>query len=230
MADNVVFPRKLLTRFIALYKDQPCLWDKTCQAYKLKRKRNEAITKLTELVQEYDPAATKVHILRKIESLRACVRREYKKVQDSRAKATSSDQIYVPHLWYYDMFTFVFGEDGSNYKTKPGSPAASTGQNEESDEDQPEEESYEQTGNYAAEYNVETSMIEDSRQYYEDTKKRTEVDDEYDAIGINVAAKLRTLPPNMRILAEKLINDVLFQAQMHGLSSSTVISTPDPFK
>ncbi|CAH0724242.1 unnamed protein product, partial [Brenthis ino] len=68
--------------------------------------------------------------------------------------------------------------------------------------------------------------------YEEDKFKRhySEVDDEYDAIGINVAAKLRGLPPNMRILAEKLINDVLYQAQMNALNSSTVISTLDPFK
>ncbi|OWR55773.1 hypothetical protein KGM_212883 [Danaus plexippus plexippus] len=34
----------------------------------------------------------------------------------------------------------------------------------------------------------------------------------------------------MRILAEKLINDVLYQAQMNTLGSSTVIITPDPIK
>lgn len=127
MADNVVFPRVLLKRFINLYKEQTCLWDKTSQAYKQKQKRHEAVSKLTELVQEFDPGATKVHVLRKIESLRACVRREYKRVQDSRQKATSPDQVYVPHLWYYDMFAFVFGEDGTNYKMKPGhSPSQST--------------------------------------------------------------------------------------------------------
>lgn len=127
MADNVVFPRVLLKRFINLYKEQTCLWDKTSQAYKQKQKRHEAVSKLTELVQEFDPGATKVHVLRKIESLRACVRREYKRVQDSRQKATSPDQVYVPHLWYYDMFAFVFGEDGTNYKMKSGhSPSQST--------------------------------------------------------------------------------------------------------
>ncbi|XP_045541780.1 uncharacterized protein LOC123723247 [Papilio machaon] len=78
--------------------------------------------------------------------------------------------------------------------------------------------------------------VEDHKRYlsFEDDSKSskrhcTEIEDEYDAIGINVAAKLRNLPPNMRILAEKLINDALYQAQMNGLNSSSVITTTDPF-
>lgn len=73
-------------------------------------------------MQKYDSTATRVHVLRKIESLRACVRREFKKVQESRLQATNPDEIYTPHLWYYDMLSFVFGEDGSNLKEKQGSP------------------------------------------------------------------------------------------------------------
>lgn len=119
---NVVFPRKLLKKFILLYRELNCLWDKKCPGYKHKKRRHDAVTKLTELVQKYDSTATRVHVLRKIESLRACVRREYKKVQDSRALATSPDEIYIPQLWYYDMFSFVFGEDGGNFKLNPVSP------------------------------------------------------------------------------------------------------------
>lgn len=74
----------------------------------MKHKRHESITKLTQLVQEYDPTATRVHVLRKIESLRACVRREYKRVQDSKKTATNEDEVFTPHLWYYDLFSFMF--------------------------------------------------------------------------------------------------------------------------
>lgn len=119
---NVVFPRKLLKKFILMYKELNCLWDRKCLAYKHKKKRHDAVTKLTELVQKYDSTATRVHVLRKIESLRACVRREYRKVQDSRLQATNPDEIYTPHLWYYDMLSFVFGEEESNSKEKQDSP------------------------------------------------------------------------------------------------------------
>ncbi|KPJ21025.1 hypothetical protein RR48_00885 [Papilio machaon] len=110
---SVVFPRKLLKKLIAMYREHPCLWDKNCASYKLKQKRYEAISKLTQLVQEHDPSATRVHVLRKIESLRACVRREHKRVRDSRLRvaAGGTDGIYKPMLWYYDLFSFVFPDE-----------------------------------------------------------------------------------------------------------------------
>lgn len=64
-------------------------------------------------MQEHEPSATRVHVLRKIESLRACVRREHKRVRDSRIRvaAGGTDGIYKPMLWYYDLFSFVFTDD-----------------------------------------------------------------------------------------------------------------------
>ncbi|XP_068620630.1 uncharacterized protein [Battus philenor] len=247
MADNcVIFPRKLLKKFILLYRELPCLWDRNCVAYKHKQKRHEAISRLTELVQEYDPSATRVHVLRKIESLRACVRREYKRVRDSRREATKPDEVYVPHLWYYELFSFVFGSDAGGFTTKSHSPDNSIEDsqddiNENGEDDvAPFDQSLE---SYPIAYNVATNIddVPDSASvtkgysFDDDQSKNgkrhcTEIEDEYDAIGINVAAKLRTLPPNMRIMAEKLINDVLYQAQMNGLNSSSVITTTDPFK
>lgn len=112
----VVFPKKLLKKFILLYRELPCLWDRNCRAYKQKAKRHEAITQLTELVQRHDPTATRVHVLRKIESLRACVRREHKRVRDSRRNAKSDDNVYKPQLWYYELFSFVFGEEGTGWR------------------------------------------------------------------------------------------------------------------
>ncbi|XP_022827975.1 uncharacterized protein LOC111357455 [Spodoptera litura] len=244
---NVVFPRKLLKEFISLYQRQPCLWDKHCVSYKMKNKRHEAITKLTQLVQMYDPSATRVHVLRKIESLRACVRREYKRVQNSKKTAENESEIYTPHLWYYDLFSFMFQTEDTTQefeKTKEGasSPQSTTvdSEPEESESMTDEESSFitPMEDNYTAFTisNVSAEVPEaahGSKRFMEDDKNKrhcTEVDDEYDAIGVNVAAKLRNLPGNMRILAEKLINDVLYQAQTNGLTNATFINTPDPFK
>lgn len=49
------------------------------------------------------------------------------------------------------------------------------------------------------------------------------IEDEYDYIGKNVAAKLRRLPEKIRIISEKLINDVLFQAQLDNLNVDSFI-------
>ncbi|XP_049701134.2 uncharacterized protein LOC126055551 [Helicoverpa armigera] len=253
-AVNIVFPRKLIKEFITLYQNLPCLWDKYCISYKMKYKRREAITKLTELVQEYDPAATRVHVMRKIESLRACVRREHKRVLHSRKVAESDAEVYKPHLWYYDLFSFIFraeevgGEYDSNDKSKPSASSPQyTIVDSEPEEEEEDDDIQEDDGRFDATrddysspaFSISSNIVEvpestcASKRFLEDDKNKrhcTEVDDEYDAIGVNVAAKLRNLPGNMRILAEKLINDVLYQAQTNGLTNSTFISTPDPFK
>lgn len=44
------------------------------------------------------------------------------------------------------------------------------------------------------------------------------MNDEYDAIGLNVAVKLRSMNSHQRIIAEKLIGDVLFNGQLNTLS------------
>ncbi|XP_012161773.1 uncharacterized protein LOC105665415 [Ceratitis capitata] len=49
-------------------------------------------------------------------------------------------------------------------------------------------------------------------------------DDEYDAIGINVASKLRVMNPTQRIIAEKLISDVLFNGQLDNLSVNSTLA------
>uniref|UniRef100_A0A2A4IU44 MADF domain-containing protein n=1 Tax=Heliothis virescens TaxID=7102 RepID=A0A2A4IU44_HELVI len=249
-AVNIVFPRKLVKEFITLYQNLPCLWDKYCISYKMKYKRHEAITKLTQLVQEYDPSATRVHVLRKIESLRACVRREHKRVEHSKKIAETEADIYTPHLWYYDLFSFIFRTDEINEEYNKEKPSASSPQqtivdSEPEEEEEEEDDAQEDDGRFdttadtysSPAFSISSNIVEvpesTSKRFLEDDKNKrhcTEVDDEYDAIGVNVAAKLRNLPGNMRILAEKLINDVLFQAQTNGLTNSTYITTPDPFK
>lgn len=49
-------------------------------------------------------------------------------------------------------------------------------------------------------------------------------EDRYDMIGRNVATKLREIPNKQRIFAEKLINDVLFEAELGSLNRNYVLS------
>ncbi|XP_012524953.1 uncharacterized protein LOC105830277 [Monomorium pharaonis] len=49
------------------------------------------------------------------------------------------------------------------------------------------------------------------------------MEDEFDAIGRNVAAKLRNMRLDQRIIAEKLLNDILFEAQLGNLHRNSSI-------
>lgn len=53
-------------------------------------------------------------------------------------------------------------------------------------------------------------------------------EDEFTIIGKNIACKLRRLPRDAKLFAEKLINDVLFQAELGELNRYTKIISENP--
>jgi hypothetical protein len=54
----------------------------------------------------------------------------------------------------------------------------------------------------------------------------TRGEDGFDIIGKNVAEKLRNLPPQMKLFAEKVINDCLFEAELGTLNRYSFVCTP----
>lgn len=52
-------------------------------------------------------------------------------------------------------------------------------------------------------------------------------EDEYDVVGKNVAAKMRSLDPEQKIYAEKIINDALYEAQLKNLSRYSRLHNPE---
>jgi hypothetical protein len=55
----------------------------------------------------------------------------------------------------------------------------------------------------------------------------TKPEDNFDIVGRNVAAKLREISKDQAIFAERLINEVLFEAQLGTLNRQTQIATYD---
>ncbi|XP_072389728.1 uncharacterized protein [Diabrotica undecimpunctata] len=56
------------------------------------------------------------------------------------------------------------------------------------------------------------------------SQRLSEKEDEFDVFGKNVSNKLRTMTAQQQILAQKLINDVIFCGQMEQLSLNSQIS------
>lgn len=54
-----------------------------------------------------------------------------------------------------------------------------------------------------------------------------EKEDQYSVIGKNIAFKLRELPNETRLVTEKIINDILFEAQMGNITRHTRFSLQD---
>lgn len=54
--------------------------------------------------------------------------------------------------------------------------------------------------------------------------KERDKPDEFDAVGINVGAKLKRMNPDQQLLAESLINKVLFMGLFNELTRTTEVS------
>lgn len=52
-------------------------------------------------------------------------------------------------------------------------------------------------------------------------KTSSVLEDVFDAIGKNVAHKLRGMPQQQRIIAEKIISDVMYHGQMENLTTNS---------
>lgn len=61
-------------------------------------------------------------------------------------------------------------------------------------------------------------------------QKLNKDDDQFDIIGKNVAFKLRSLSTEKSIVAEKLINDILFEANVANITNYTKIKLYEGFK
>lgn len=98
--------------FITLYREQRALWDVRSKEYSNKHMKRDSYGILVEKCKEIIPDADEKFVKSKIESLRASFRRELKKVLKSKNKTGSShDDVYQPHLWYFDLLLFTSDQE-----------------------------------------------------------------------------------------------------------------------
>lgn len=71
--------------------------------------------------------------------------------------------------------------------------------------------------------NLNTTVTTKRKRPAEEDAPRTSnrIDDVFDAIGKNVAHKLRGMSEHQRIIAEKIISDVMYHGQMENLTPQT---------
>jgi hypothetical protein len=76
--------------------------------------------KLADKLRETDPAANKGSAVKKINNLRSSFRKEMKKVKASLHSEAGEDEVYKPHLWYYDVVIFNRSGNSMSYSDKHG--------------------------------------------------------------------------------------------------------------
>ncbi|XP_066985173.1 uncharacterized protein [Macrobrachium rosenbergii] len=113
---------EVLGEFIEIYKSEPCLWKIKSSDYHDRDKKDAAYRKLVLKLKEIDPDANVNVVKKKINNLRSNVRKEKKKIDSSMKSGASTDNVYKPSLWYFNLFDFINDQDNARSTVSNFSP------------------------------------------------------------------------------------------------------------
>ncbi|XP_029342027.1 uncharacterized protein LOC115033503 [Acyrthosiphon pisum] len=99
--------KSFTTEFLDVYRRHPALWNTKSDLSKNKHLRKLGIEDLVKMCQGKCNGADEAFVKRKINNLRTAYRRELNKVRLSKSTGSSTDDIYVPSLWYFDLMSFT---------------------------------------------------------------------------------------------------------------------------
>ncbi|XP_063531844.1 uncharacterized protein LOC134742561 [Cydia strobilella] len=241
-SDRVMLSEKnILSEFLKLYKTFPCLWDQKHMNYANREARDTAYEELLEKYKLYDENGTVVDVKKKIEYMRCAYRRERKKVLMSRFRGGH----YKPHLWYYHLLTFLHEDeeqdgDSEQQEFKNESTYDDSYQETQLTVDSDEEEIKPKRPKitHNSSNNMYVEHLQNEEEYLEPEILEQEpepvglshsyiINNEAEAFGRTIGFQLNELTHMQRILAEKLISDVIYQARLDKLTVDTTIASDD---
>lgn len=93
--------KDLTTKFIEIYRENPCLWQIKHSSYTNRNLKQKAYEELIHLIKPSFPDANEKFVKSKIQNIRGAFRKEKKKV-DHDMKSSSgaaAETLYEPSLW-----------------------------------------------------------------------------------------------------------------------------------
>lgn len=99
--------KTFILEFIQLYKSYPWLWKVKSKEYSNRNIKDRAYDVLIEKMKEVDESANRDAVVKKNNSLRSAYRKEIKKIKDSERSGAGKEEVYTPHLWYFDEIDFI---------------------------------------------------------------------------------------------------------------------------
>ncbi|XP_026728276.1 uncharacterized protein LOC113494230 [Trichoplusia ni] len=224
--------RDLEDEFIKTYEHLPELWNPDHAHYTNKHKRNAAHDVLLQVLRKWDPEATRYSVRKKINVLRSCYRKVLHKYLASRTVGPDGEEIYEyePKYSKFHMLRFL---DDKLHLQHNNTVEINIDDNyyEDDDGNENNDSSYQKRDVLALE--DENNHIVINQNHVNERKvKRLKVeqlypvnaevlDRELEAIGANVACKLKRMDPEQRYHAELLINKVLITGLRNNLTEGT---------
>jgi len=98
---------EFISAFINLFQQKKCLWMVKSKEYSNRILKNKAYEELLNLCKTYSDDCDVDFVKKKIKSLRDSFRKEYKKVRATEKSGASTDDVYAPNLWYYELLLFL---------------------------------------------------------------------------------------------------------------------------
>ncbi|XP_069811233.1 uncharacterized protein [Dendropsophus ebraccatus] len=253
MSTEIFMNPDFLKEFIEAYQSFPCLWKVKCADYSNRQKKAEAYKTLLSLCKTVCPSANVDLVKHKIANLRTVFKKELKKVESSRKSGASGDDVYIPRLWYFDLLKFTLDEEEEQTRSVSIYPETYDVRKEEEHTDDSLESAGENIAQVCIRSPPQEVIERPHHQQKPppqqppaptpSQKKRKPVnddlsrqllseaaavlnqkEDEFDAFGVTVAAKLRKMDDKQRLLSEVLITDILFKGMMKKLTEESSIS------
>ncbi|KAK7073096.1 hypothetical protein SK128_017654 [Halocaridina rubra] len=189
--------------------------------------RSKGISALHDILKELEPDCTRDAVIKKINCLRGSFRREYRKIENSKKFGTSPDDVYTSSLWYYKEMMFVLDQDGP--RESCSNPDDINNLDAEIAKADGTEDATPRTSQQVKrrrktvtkyDHTLDTVARKLGKAVHKD-------DSGIDLFGSYIARRLHSMDQRTAIITRKLINDVLFEAEMGNLnSSSRLFSTP----
>ncbi|XP_037295769.1 uncharacterized protein LOC115455511 isoform X1 [Manduca sexta] len=219
--------RQILTDFIELYHDFPCLWNSELDSYKNRNERNMAWELLADKLKELEPKASVATAKKKIEHLRTAFRREYRKVVKSKRGLGS---VHVPSLWYYKLISFI-RLNRKKPTTENDSIESDEISDEESSEKSEDDSPDKSTSSKRLKADNDNGGLQTNRRKLLNVVEKIleQTKDPLNPFGVYVGEQLLEMNNFQRQVAEKLISDVIFLAKSEalGFDSKVKVTNPD---
>ncbi|KAF5301029.1 hypothetical protein FQR65_LT09012 [Abscondita terminalis] len=199
--DQKAVRKQSLLEFIELYRQFPCLWRVKSVEYRDRNKKREAYDILIEKYKEIDTNATQQIVKNKIDSLRGAFRKELKRMKESRRSGAGSEEIYQPHLWYFEHLTFL-----TDHET-PRDAVSSIDDVNALNSPEPEMCLHQAQQKTVYEKRSGGNLAEEDLKIVSAKLDSANIEDKFDVNGKNITNKLRTLSSKTAIVTEKLLSD-----------------------
>ncbi|XP_076057076.1 uncharacterized protein LOC143034624 [Oratosquilla oratoria] len=222
--------KELLLEFIHTYRDHPALWKVKSKEYNNKVARGKGISALQDLLKELEPNCTRDAVIKKINCLRSSFRREYRKIEKSKKSGAPPHEIYSSSLWYFEEMMFVLDqelprESCSNLDDVIYNFDAEIGKVDETEGDA--------TPCTSQQVKRRRKILSKSDHILDTVARKLDESLHKDDSGIGsfgsyVARRIHSMDLRTATITRKLINDILFEAEMGNLNASyrVVATTP----